>query len=53
MALYGHELSLDTNPYQAGLGKVVRLSGNPAETSWDGRRCSSFPSRRRIGPWSR
>ena len=25
MALYGHELSQDTNPYQAGLGKVVRL----------------------------
>ncbi len=25
MALYGHELSQDTNPYQAGLGTVVRL----------------------------
>ncbi|MET8871531.1 glycine cleavage system aminomethyltransferase GcvT [Nocardia sp. NPDC004604] len=25
MALYGHELTLDTNPYEAGLGKVVRL----------------------------
>jgi aminomethyltransferase len=25
MALYGHELDQDTNPYQAGLGKVVRL----------------------------
>jgi aminomethyltransferase len=25
MALYGHELNLATNPYQAGLGKVVRL----------------------------
>ncbi|MDR3662669.1 MAG: glycine cleavage system aminomethyltransferase GcvT [Mycobacterium sp.] len=25
MALYGHELNLDTNPYEAGLGKVVRL----------------------------
>jgi aminomethyltransferase len=24
MALYGHELSQETNPYQAGLGKVVR-----------------------------
>jgi aminomethyltransferase len=28
MALYGHELTVDTNPYQAGLGKVVRL-GKP------------------------
>ncbi|MBN3459331.1 glycine cleavage system aminomethyltransferase GcvT [Mycobacterium sp. DSM 3803] len=28
MALYGHELSQDTNPYAAGLGKVVRL-GKP------------------------
>ena len=26
MALYGHELTLDTNPYEAGLGKVVRLN---------------------------
>lgn len=26
MALYGHELSIDTNPYEAGLGKVVRLN---------------------------
>ena len=26
MALYGHELSRHTNPYQAGLGKVVRLA---------------------------
>ena len=25
MPLYGHELSLEINPYQAGLGKVVRL----------------------------
>jgi len=25
MALYGHELSEATNPYQAGLGKVVKL----------------------------
>ena len=26
MALYGHELTLDTNPYEAGLARVVRLS---------------------------
>lgn len=26
MALYGHELTLDTNPYEAGLGRVVRLN---------------------------
>ncbi len=26
MALYGHELTIDTNPYEAGLGKVVRLN---------------------------
>jgi aminomethyltransferase len=26
MPLYGHELTLHTNPYQAGLGKVVRLN---------------------------
>ncbi len=26
MALYGHELSSATNPYEAGLGKVVRLT---------------------------
>ncbi|BAH50902.1 glycine cleavage system aminomethyltransferase GcvT [Rhodococcus opacus] len=26
MALYGHELTLDTDPYEAGLGKVVRLN---------------------------
>lgn len=25
MALYGHELTLGTNPYEAGLGRVVRL----------------------------
>ncbi|MFM8927604.1 MAG: glycine cleavage system aminomethyltransferase GcvT, partial [Rhodoluna sp.] len=25
MPLYGHELSLDVNPYEAGLGKVVKL----------------------------
>lgn len=25
MPLYGHELSLEVNPYEAGLGKVVRL----------------------------
>lgn len=25
MPLYGHELGLDVNPYQAGFGKVVRL----------------------------
>lgn len=28
MALYGHELTLDTNPYEAGLGRVVRLHKN-------------------------
>ena len=28
MALYGHELSRDTHPYQAGLGRVVRLGKN-------------------------
>ncbi|MGW5113721.1 glycine cleavage system aminomethyltransferase GcvT [Nocardia sp. NPDC004123] len=28
MALYGHELTLDTNPYEAGLGRVVRLNKN-------------------------
>lgn len=26
MALYGHELSIDISPYEAGLGKVVRLN---------------------------
>lgn len=26
MALYGHELTITTNPYEAGLGKVVRLT---------------------------
>lgn len=26
MALYGHELTMQTNPYEAGLGKVVRLT---------------------------
>jgi aminomethyltransferase len=25
MPLYGHEMNLDVNPYQAGFGKVVRL----------------------------
>lgn len=25
MALYGHELTVDTSPYEAGLGRVVRL----------------------------
>jgi aminomethyltransferase len=25
MPLYGHEMNLDINPYQAGFGKVVRL----------------------------
>jgi len=25
MPLYGHELTLDINPYQAGLGRVVKL----------------------------
>jgi aminomethyltransferase len=28
MALYGHELSKATNPYQAGLGKLVKLGRN-------------------------
>ena len=28
MALYGHELSVETNPYEAGLAKVVRLNKN-------------------------
>lgn len=26
MVLYGHELTPETNPYEAGLGKVVRLT---------------------------
>ena len=26
MALYGHELTIDISPYEAGLGKVVRLN---------------------------
>ncbi|MEV0948659.1 glycine cleavage system aminomethyltransferase GcvT [Rhodococcus sp. NPDC049939] len=26
MALYGHELNLETNPFEAGLGRVVRLN---------------------------
>lgn len=26
MALYGHELTIDINPYEAGLGKLVRLN---------------------------
>lgn len=26
MALYGHELTIDTNPFEAGLGRVVRLN---------------------------
>ena len=26
MPLYGHELTSETNPYEAGLGKVVRLN---------------------------
>jgi aminomethyltransferase len=26
MALYGHELTMDINPYEAGLGKLVRLN---------------------------
>ena len=53
MALYGHELSLDTNPYQAGSRQGGPAGGNQAETSWDGMRCSSFPSRRWIGRWLR
>jgi aminomethyltransferase len=28
MALYGHELDVDTNPYEAGLGRVIVLSKN-------------------------
>ncbi|MFC8936235.1 glycine cleavage system aminomethyltransferase GcvT [Rhodococcus sp. NPDC057135] len=28
MALYGHELNVNTNPYEAGLGKVIRLNKN-------------------------
>lgn len=28
MALYGHELTIDTNPYEAGLGRVVKLEKN-------------------------
>ena len=26
MPLYGNELDLDTNPYEAGLGRVVKLT---------------------------
>jgi len=29
MALYGHEIDETTNPYQAGLGRVVRLGKGP------------------------
>src|SRR5581483_9691887 len=29
MALYGHELTADVNPYEAGLGRVVRLDKGP------------------------
>ena len=30
MPLYGNELDLDTNPYEAGLGRVVKL-GKPGD----------------------
>ena len=29
MALYGHEIDEDTNPYEAGLGRVVKLDKGP------------------------
>lgn len=47
MALYGHELDVHTNPYEAGLGRVIALSKDfvGAETL---RRLSQQPAARQL-----
>ncbi|MDN5757002.1 MAG: glycine cleavage system aminomethyltransferase GcvT [Tomitella sp.] len=37
LALYGHELTEDTNPYEAGLGRIVRLGDQDAGNDFPGR----------------
>ena len=51
MPLYGNELDLDTNPYEAGLGRVVKLTktGDFVGRSALERASRDGPSRRLVG----
>jgi aminomethyltransferase len=49
MALYGHELTIDTNPYEAGLGRVVKLSKNFVGRDALNHLAEGEPGRRLIG----
>lgn len=49
MALYGHELTLDTNPYEAGLGRVVKLSKDFVGRDALQRIADQPPARRLVG----
>ena len=51
MPLYGNELDLDTNPYEAGLGRVVKL-GKPGDFVGPGGARAGRPRRRRRDAWS-
>jgi aminomethyltransferase len=49
MALYGHELTIDTNPYEAGLGRVVKLSKNFVGRDALNHLAEHDPGRRLVG----
>jgi aminomethyltransferase len=48
MALYGHELDEQTNPYEAGLGRVVKLEKDPFIGQGALRELSQHPPERRL-----
>jgi aminomethyltransferase len=48
MALYGHELDERTNPYEAGLGRVVKLEKGPFVGRAALRELSQHPPERRL-----
>ena len=49
MALYGHELSLTTNPYEAGLGRVVKLAKDFVGRDALARRADRAVDRKLVG----
>lgn len=48
MALYGHELTEDVNPFEAGLGRVVRLDKGPFIGGEALRRLAAAPASRKL-----